>query len=717
MIQRRLCQHYQRRLLAPSCQWTPTSTRSRKIQFGLGSRYPNSSSAALSGLLTSTESVQNQNQTQTQHETKNERNDEDYKNIWKAWFSSPEYQPTYSIPPVSVGRTTTSSGTTTSSRISGVAKAKSKTKSRLNNIKHQHQSIIQLENIHLDNMTKSLLLMLQHVSNNFITTQHEQQYLNLGGEKNLKYPSHVNNLNQELHVLRKQRIAFEHYDYPTTERCNSLLSTLLTGPGPGPGPKSSMNSSLNQNVSISPSSKTQLAFQLFYLMNYITTIKKNISINVHANTNVNASTNGNSISQKPPISISRPNYDTYLKVLQLHSQESINVNVGDDVDDNNDNNNNAITFYYSQKEEGEDILRLVEENKYSGSDFNSHNAGGGEKGGIPAAASVIKQTSIWSSTAKRALYVLNVMKQQQNEIANTSLVDRVRVDVVIYNQVLATVANSFLLTKARCCEALLREMAMGTYTAPDSESYKNTKGMVDVSSYGYVFKACATTATANNRNIIYDDNGEDNDDYDYDCDDGLHQIDAGKIALRTWKSFESSELLREMISSLSNSTHDDNDKESNPSMHRSNNNMKDISLGKIRGPQMIAYAMKSLPFIQKANEHNRSVEEADKKNAEGASRIDVNELCLKQFDVACRLGWINSHVLLAMDETLPRSMMNELLFDKYTESIYSDGNIGKEMTREYQCGHLFKHIPEEWRRNTDNVNRWGYQKKRNVSTK
>eukprot|EP00551_Chaetoceros_affinis_P005108 CAMPEP_0203678758 /NCGR_PEP_ID=MMETSP0090-20130426/33161_1 /ASSEMBLY_ACC=CAM_ASM_001088 /TAXON_ID=426623 /ORGANISM="Chaetoceros affinis, Strain CCMP159" /LENGTH=311 /DNA_ID=CAMNT_0050546139 /DNA_START=476 /DNA_END=1411 /DNA_ORIENTATION=- len=311
------------------------------------------------------------------------------------------------------------------------------------------------------------------------------------------------------------------------------------------------------------------------------------------------------------------------------------------------------------------------------------------------------------------------MKQLEQSSNGSVLLDRIKVDVIIYNQVLAAIANSLLVTKASCCEVLLQEMI-----SISARNNTNSSNMIDVSSYGYVFKACATTTDRN------------------DIDDLHHYVDPGEIALRTWKSFESSELLRELIisssssssSSLSNSPKNDggegstgsaesnaNDKGDNSDANNNDNfsmdqygNAKNPFLGTTRGPQMIVYAMKSLSLIRRTNE--KMVDGGGFKNGDG-HRIDTKEICMKQFEIACQLGWINSHVLLAMDDNLTSGVMHELLLDKYVEVTDSNGrNGGKEMTREEQYGQLFKRLPEEWKRNVDNVNQWGFNERKSLTT-
>lgn len=175
-----------------------------------------------------------------------------------------------------------------------------------------------------------------------------------------------------------------------------------------------------------------------------------------------------------------------------------------------------------------------------------------------------------------------------------------RPDVAVWNQVLASWAHSSHPEKSFEAAKLLK-MKIGQNA--------------DASSFGNVFKACATT----------------------EGDARALEL-AGRVALRVWDDLKTSPL----ISPQSSPDHE----------HALE-----------RGSYMIVFALKSLQLL-----------------GDGATR---DEIIKSQFDTACRLGLVNSHVLLALKSVASDKVLKVLL--------------GKHIANEAEA--IYHLIPSSWKVN------------------
>ena len=313
-----------------------------------------------------------------------------------------------------------------------------------------------------------------------------------------------------------------HVDVPTVKQCNTMLARLRD---------MNINEAHgNQNLQ----GRSHRAYLIWKKMEYCADIRKDL----HHGSGSYTYTSGVGVGAKYKYRyvIPRPNRETYLLVLSLHSTD-------------------------------------VEQ---------------GKPGEIP----------------KRALEIVKKMEQRFEEghwDAEPS--------VMAWNQVIASWANSTHLEKAYEAASILQN---------------NTKEIADASSYGNVFKACATTTPKSKSNRR------------------AKEL-AGKVALRTW-----SEFMRSDLRSLG-------DKEENAKARLFD-----------RGAYMLVNAIKAVGLVEDHNAKNKAIRSI--------------------FETACELGLVNTHVIHALKYTALSNIFERYTYqkDKSASASASAAHIFQHIRKEWK---------------------------------
>lgn len=217
---------------------------------------------------------------------------------------------------------------------------------------------------------------------------------------------------------------------------------------------------------------------------------------------------------------------------------------------------------------------------------------------------------------------------------------------MIWNQVLASWANSSHPHKgyeaANVYKNYMSEDVIdngnGTSMGLDSMEKNSVDVDSDASTFGNIFRACATTVG----------------------DPRAKEL-AGKVAVRMWTEFKQSKLM--MLKDTDSNT-------TNDARFGSNDDANALLFD--RGSYMFVYALKAVQLVN--NEKVRA------------------ETTKSQFDAACQLGLVNTHVIHALRSTV-------------TSNSSSSSDYAFKVLRSYtpkknaSPARIFQNIPKEWKRN------------------